>query len=105
MRPPSPHLLDTVYDCQSRQAMYSEYLAAEDGPAADLGGKAEVGDQVREVARRFAEIGGFDPELRRAPDSAGNALRAVADAMRELWRPRVFRLHRRRGCRAPVGPG
>ena len=83
MRPPSPHLLDTVYDCQSRQAMYSEYLAAEDGPAADLGGKAEVGDQVQEVARRFAEIGGFDPELRRAADSAGNALRAVADAMRD----------------------
>lgn len=83
MRPPSPHLLDTVYDCQLRQAMYSEYLAAEDGPAADLGGKAEVGDQVQEAAQRFAEIGGFDPELRRAADSAGSALRAVADAMRD----------------------
>ena len=83
MRPPSPHLLDTVYDCQLRQMMYSEYLAVEDGPAVCLDGKAEVGDQVREVALKFAANGGFDPALRRAADSAGSALRAVADAMRD----------------------
>ena len=83
MRPPSPHLLDTVHHCQFRQALYSEYLATEDGPSADLKGKAEVGDQVREVARTFAATGGFDPALRRAAGNAGGALRAVADAMRD----------------------
>lgn len=83
MRPPSPHLLDMVYHCQFRQAVFSEYLAAEDEPAVDLDGKAEVGDQVREVVRMFAASGGFDPALRRAADSAGSALQAVADAMRD----------------------
>lgn len=83
VRPPSPHLLQTVYDCQFRQAVYSEYIVAEIGGPPDFAGAAEVGDDVRRIARKFAEIGGFDPALRSDADDAVSALQKVADAMRD----------------------
>ena len=83
VRPPSPHLLQTIYDCQFRQAVYSEYIVAEVGGPPDFAGAAEVGDEVLRVARKFAEIGGFDPGRRSDAGDAASALQKVADAMRD----------------------
>ena len=83
VRPPSPHLLQTVYDCQFRQDVYSEYIVAEGGRMSDFSSAAEVGDGVHGVARKFAGIAGFDLALRHDADDAGSDLQKVADAMRD----------------------
>lgn len=81
-RPPSPHLLQMVYDCQFRQAVYADHILATGAEGPAFAGAAQVGGPAARIARQFSESGGFKPELLEALDGAGSSVLRIADAMR-----------------------
>ncbi len=78
---PSPHLLDTIYNCQDRQAWYRDYLQASGEPPVDwIGSQVLEGDPTT-AARRFAREVGLGVESRSGASTWEDALR---DARRML---------------------
>lgn len=79
---PSPHLLDTIYLCQSRQAWYRDYAVSNGEPRRTFVGSRARTDAVETVASEMRELLGMDLDARRDCPTWTDALRqfiAMAD--------------------------
>ena len=76
---PSPHLLDTVYLCQSRQDWYREYASAEEHEPIEFVGSACLDDNPVEVARDISSTLDLRIEDRSEMTNWTLAVRRVAD--------------------------
>ena len=76
---PSPHLLDTVYLCQSRQDWYHEYALAEEHDPVELVGSATLEDSPVQVARDISSTLDFRVEDRRDVGNWSLAVRRFAN--------------------------
>ncbi len=76
---PSPHLLDTVYLCQSRQDWYHDYALAEEHDPVEFVGSATLEDSPVQVARDISSTLDFRVEDRRDVGSWSLAARRLAN--------------------------
>jgi Zn-dependent peptidase ImmA (M78 family) len=80
---PSPHLLDTIYDCQARQAWYRDFAIANREPRLPFVGSLSLATPVVEAAAAMRSVLRFDVAVRAECPTWGEALRlfiAHADA-------------------------
>lgn len=78
-RKPSPHLLDTVYLCQSRQAWYHEYALAMELDPVEFVGSASLDDDPAEVAQKMSSTLAFHVDDRSDVTNWTLAVRHFAD--------------------------
>ena len=72
---PSPHLLDTVYLCQARQAWYADYARTAGEPARAFVGSVTTNTPVETAAAAMRDVLGFQMEARRGCSTWADALR------------------------------
>jgi Zn-dependent peptidase ImmA (M78 family) len=72
---PSPHLLDTIYVCQARQAWYAEHARSTGEAPRAFVGSVTLATPVEDAARRMRETLSFDLEARRTCPTWTDALR------------------------------
>ena len=53
---PSPHLLETIYDCADRQAWYRSHARQNSEPALAFVGSASLGTPVSDAAESMAQV-------------------------------------------------
>jgi Zn-dependent peptidase ImmA (M78 family) len=81
---PSPDLLETIYDCQTRQEWYREYAQAESFEALSWVGSVSVQTPPEEVARVIAERLEFGPEQRAQLPSRNLSRKYLIEAIEAL---------------------
>ena len=81
--PPSPHLLDTVYNCQEQQAWYRDYLQASGESPLDWVGSQRSDTRPNEAAAQFATMLGFDVDSRSKASNWEEGLRVVRRSLEE----------------------
>jgi Zn-dependent peptidase ImmA (M78 family) len=72
---PSPHLLDTIYACQRRQAWYQDWARTAGEDRRRFVGSAKLDSPVEDTAARMRQTLGFDLEARHACHTWTEALR------------------------------
>lgn len=80
----SPNLLDTIYNCQQRQAWYRDFEASSGAESLGFIGSATIDSNVVEVAKAMRKALGFDLEERRVCATWTESLRkfiAQADSI------------------------
>ena len=78
---PSPHLLETIYICQSRQDWYRDYLIANESPVIQWIGSETLERLPEAAAHDFASVAGFAIQSRASARSWGDALRMVRQSI------------------------
>lgn len=78
-RPPSPDLLDTIYQVQQRQAWYREYLQTQGADPLPFVGSATLQDDPEQVAAAIRRTLGLDLKERRALRTWTEALRRLTE--------------------------
>ncbi|CND73091.1 Domain of uncharacterised function (DUF955) [Mycobacterium tuberculosis] len=79
VRQPSVDLLDTIYQCQSRQDWYRDFAARHEFPEAEYVGEADTSTPPEFVADRIRQALNFDIGERAAFSSWEDALRQLID--------------------------
>ena len=75
MTRPSPNLLSTLYDCESRQDWYRDFAMGEGLLELDFIGSATLDDDPTTIAQQIVSTLGFDLEARQSCSSWLDALR------------------------------
>lgn len=81
--PPSPELLDVLFDAMRKQSWYRDYLIEMGEPRLNFVGAARIEDDPQELAVRIREAFGLGPELRTEAASWEMALTLIFEAFED----------------------
>ena len=82
-QPPSPELLDVLYDAMNKQSWYRDYLIEIGETHLEFVGTARIEDPTQELAKRIRKEFHIDTELRTEASSWETALTLIFEALEE----------------------
>lgn len=80
---PSPDLLDTIYQCEQRQAWYRQQVVSQADDALPFVGSARDGDSIEAVADSIRDTLGLDTSQRARASSWAEALRDLFELVED----------------------